>query len=87
MRVVKKLVLIHEASGQVEVWGRLTELCRSYPEFSYGYLSKQKFPFTYKGFMLVKIPYNTRIVGPFTVPSKVQSAAVTSFSPFEALKK
>ena len=48
------IVIENEEEGILETWGRLTEMCEAREEFKYRYLSKQKFPITYKGWVFRK---------------------------------
>lgn len=49
-------------SDQYEAWGSLTDLCKHHKEFSYSYLKRLKFPYVYKGFMFVKVPYRKKTI-------------------------
>jgi hypothetical protein len=40
-----------------EVFGSLKEMCEKH-NLSYNYLKRKKFPFKYKGFFFVKIPFS-----------------------------
>lgn len=39
-----------------EAWGSLSELCEKHG-FSYNYLKRLKFPFTYRGLEFIKVPF------------------------------
>ena len=51
------IILVNE--GQHEVWGSLAEICRTY-KFSYGYLSRKKFPFKYRNLQFIKKKFRTQ---------------------------
>lgn len=53
------IVLIKE--NQLETWGSLTSLCDAHG-FSYNYLKRQKFPFTYKGIKFEKVPFKKKTI-------------------------
>ena len=46
--------------SRIESWGNLSEICRVYG-WSYNYLKTKKFPFWYRGNLLVKPRYRMRI--------------------------
>lgn len=51
----------------VEAWGSLTEICTHHPEFSYHYLKRQKYPFSYKGWRFEKVKFRQR--HPLAIPA------------------
>lgn len=51
------MILIQKGE-QIELWTALTKLCDAHKEFSYTYLVKFKFPFTYKGWTFEKKEVN-----------------------------
>lgn len=55
-------VIILKKEDQLECWGQLVELCQHHEEFSYNYLKGLKFPFKYKGYDFIKIPYRTKTI-------------------------
>lgn len=57
-----KAVIVITKGEKTESWGSLTELCKNHKEFSYNYLKRQKFPFTYKGYEFKKVPYRTKTI-------------------------
>ncbi len=56
----KKTVIVLIKRDNIEVWDMLTTMCRSHEEFCYHYLKKMKFPFFYKGWEFIKVPYGTK---------------------------
>jgi len=58
----RKIVLFKEGEEQIEVWGGLKELCRSHYELKYDYLKKLQFPIKSKGYILVRVPYRTKLI-------------------------
>ena len=39
-----------------EAWGSLVEICKE-KNFSYNYLKRKKYPFTYKGLNFIRVPF------------------------------
>lgn len=52
-------IIILEKNDLLEAWGSLTEICKEHG-FSYHYLKRKKFPFTYKGFNFIKVKYRRK---------------------------
>lgn len=44
---------------EFETWGSLTEACEVHG-FSYNYLKRLKFPFSYRGLNFYKVPHRTK---------------------------
>ena len=44
-----------------ETWGSLTEACRVHG-WSYNYLKRMKFPFTYRGLTFIKTDHRTKVI-------------------------
>lgn len=65
-------IIIIQKDGVTEAWGSLTDMCgvdmpggkiirngRNHQEFSYNTLKSWKYPYTYKGWRFIKIPFRT----------------------------
>ncbi len=52
-------IIILVSGDKYEAWGSLTEVCQFHPEFSYDYIKKLKFPFEYKEWKFLKVPFRT----------------------------
>ena len=57
----RKNIIHLEKDGEVEVWGSVAKVCEVY-EFSYNYLKRLKFPFTYKKIKFNKVPFDSKNV-------------------------
>lgn len=53
-----KNIIVIEKEGEKETWSSLPKMCKAHPEFSYSYLSRLKFPCTYKGWEFNRVPLN-----------------------------
>jgi|GEM_PF-5692406 len=51
-------IIILTKEESYEAWGSLVELCKV-KGFSYNYLKRFKYPFNYKGFYFVRVPFRT----------------------------
>lgn len=49
-------IIILTDGASYETWGALTEICEKHG-FSYNYLKRKKFPFTYRGLEFIKVPF------------------------------
>lgn len=52
-------VIVMTRGKDKEIWGRLTDLCKAHPDFSYSYLKGKAFPFIYKDIDFEKLEYKT----------------------------
>ena len=52
-----KNVIVMQREDQIQVWGCMTKICLYNPGFKYHSLKGKKFPFNYKGWRFVKVPY------------------------------
>lgn len=52
-------IIILTDGESYEAWGSLTELCRTHG-FSYNYLKRLKFPFTYKKLKFIRVPFRAQ---------------------------
>ena len=49
-------IIILTDKESYECWGSLSELCEKH-NFSYNYLKRLKFPFTYRKLEFIKVPF------------------------------
>lgn len=56
---LKNVIILHK-NGQLEAWGNLRELCDAHENFSYASLRARKYPFVYKGYDFIRLPYRMR---------------------------
>lgn len=56
----RQSVIIIESDEHIECWASFPKLCRAHPDFSYEYVRRLKFPFTYKGWKFYKVRWNER---------------------------
>ena len=61
----KTMIIISDEDGNKEVWTTITKICDHYPEFKYGYLKQQTFPFTYRRLLFEKVPVGERLINDY----------------------
>ncbi len=59
--MIKRTIILHK-EGLHEVWGSLTDICDNHEEIKYPTIKGRKFPFKYKGYDFIKVPYKTKII-------------------------
>ena len=52
--------IIIKSGDQYEGWQSVKEMCKNHPEFSYNYMKRLKFPFTYKGYDFIRVPWREK---------------------------
>lgn len=52
--------IIIKRGDQYEGWQSIKEMCKAHPEFSYHYMKRLKFPFTYKGYDFIRVPWREK---------------------------
>ena len=52
------IIVLYDGTN-FETWGSLVEICKEHG-FSYNYLKRQTFPFTYKGIQFIKTPFRQK---------------------------
>lgn len=58
---MNKKVIILEKDGNKEVWGSISEICREKEDIIYSSIKAKKFPFTYKGYTFIKLPFRKKL--------------------------
>ena len=54
-----KQIIVIQKGDYLAVWGNITDVCKAY-DFSYSYVKGLKFPITYRGYTINKLPYKQK---------------------------